>query len=278
MQRYTRTRFGQPPEDVVWHYTDEAGALGILTSKTFWATHARHMNDGEEVQLFADLAIEEMRALKVQLSFHDMVDELNETIRQFSGWLQVNYFIVSFSTQPDALSQWRAYGGSKQGFALGFSKDQLATLGPMWRFQECIYSTARGKANLRKVLKEGIAKVRASKAEGGEPLELYRVVYSDLILLAPFFKDQAFAEEKEWRLVGGPMSGKNASFRTSKHGISPYVPLTIPRFDTGEVCLEEIVFGPGGTEETHHGVETLTGFSDDYRSVTIYSSTAPYRS
>lgn len=31
------------------HYTTADGLMGIVTSKTLWATHARFLNDSEEV-------------------------------------------------------------------------------------------------------------------------------------------------------------------------------------------------------------------------------------
>src|ERR1035437_10348273 len=39
-----------PPEpEVLYHYTSPAGFLGIIDSKTIWATGAEHLNDSQEV-------------------------------------------------------------------------------------------------------------------------------------------------------------------------------------------------------------------------------------
>jgi hypothetical protein len=45
-----------PLPDVVFHYTDTAGLLGIIERGGFWATDYRYMNDSAEIQYVFRLA------------------------------------------------------------------------------------------------------------------------------------------------------------------------------------------------------------------------------
>jgi hypothetical protein len=47
--------FDFQPEDIIWHYTDGAGLLGILQSSTLFATQVPALNDSKETEYATDL-------------------------------------------------------------------------------------------------------------------------------------------------------------------------------------------------------------------------------
>lgn len=47
--------FDFQPEDIIWHYTDGAGLLGILQSSTLFATQVSALNDSKETEYATDL-------------------------------------------------------------------------------------------------------------------------------------------------------------------------------------------------------------------------------
>jgi hypothetical protein len=41
----------QPIPEVLYHYTNQEGLLGVVTSASLWATHISYMNDAMEFEL-----------------------------------------------------------------------------------------------------------------------------------------------------------------------------------------------------------------------------------
>ena len=265
--------------DLVYHYTDTSGLEGILTSGAFHATHIRHMNDSEETQLAFRHASELITWLIGQGQLDDLKAQAEHAVESFSHWLQVNYCVISFSEAPDALSQWRGYGGPAQGYALGLQREALSAVGSAWRFERCVYDEAAAELIIRGLLTEAIEATRAGKFDKYQEYErLFRAIYSPLLLFSPFVKSAAFAEEREWRLVGGPLpGGPDGVMRTKvgRRGLVPYTNLPIPEVD-GRLCVDEIWIGPGATKTTEHGLDSLLAMREATRHVHKWTSKAPY--
>ncbi|MGA2673692.1 MAG: hypothetical protein ABSE99_10740 [Terracidiphilus sp.] len=56
------------PKDLLYHYTDQRGLLGILGSQNIWATHIRYLNDSSEYKLGLDIVKREVSQIKVDPS------------------------------------------------------------------------------------------------------------------------------------------------------------------------------------------------------------------
>ncbi len=102
------------PHSVLYHYTTQAGLLGILNSREIWATHTQYLNDHREFLYALDIFREELGALASQNGdvqqakcIQGMRDVLQD---ELSG---VNVCVASFSEESDSLSQWRAYAGNE---------------------------------------------------------------------------------------------------------------------------------------------------------------------
>ena len=50
----------QPP-DVLYHYTTQAGLLGIISQKEIWATHTQYLNDRREYLHAIELVRQEIK-------------------------------------------------------------------------------------------------------------------------------------------------------------------------------------------------------------------------
>jgi hypothetical protein len=108
--------------DVVYHYTGANGLKGILDSGQFWATDMQYLNDTAELTLLQIEATKELRAYSARCPrYAEIVDSAIPMLPLESG----SHYSISFSGDPDSLSQWRGYGGS-QGYAIGFTMDSLA--------------------------------------------------------------------------------------------------------------------------------------------------------
>jgi hypothetical protein len=230
----------------VWHYTDAAGAVGIVGRRELWATDGLFMNDSSELQLVhRDFTV----ALRSNASEHFITDPERERLASaFEGGLSSfredpGVFVVCFCESGDLLSQWHTYGREGGGYALGFESAALgsydkAVVGNL-DFFKVVYDRseqinavagfcATAFGHLERFI-DGCDDDEREPAleETGRTLALMAQWYSARV------KDAAFREEQEWRFIcrnptapGKPAAYKR-QFRVTKRGLVPYVPLQL---------------------------------------------------
>ena len=136
----------------LYHYTNWDGLVGILQSKTLWATHCKFLNDYSEIVLFRNklisLLLPHVRELCEELIKQS--PQFEQYINQIGGldhvvqhetevFVDAQYgatgdeiYILSFCGQHKdpqinsngQLSQWRGYG-TGGGFALVFNTQKF---------------------------------------------------------------------------------------------------------------------------------------------------------
>lgn len=133
------------PTGTLWHYTTPAGLLGILgnvddkpedgkpRSGTYkpilHASAAQFLNDKRELILGLELIKDGLVELGIGGSF-DHTPEAKAFLQEIARSIQliidqkyphiIDCSTISFSAEPNLLSQWRAYGQGTGGFAIGF--------------------------------------------------------------------------------------------------------------------------------------------------------------
>jgi hypothetical protein len=203
---------------------------------------------------------------------------------------------ASPSNSPgDRLSQWRAYSGNGRGVSLGFDYGSIdkSNCGTIWPFKgstvyflNCLYE----EEDKRRAFK-GVGKLvarefhqtfgkfwdlpvvsmieaespNAREYEKDEDIDeipaIRRTLLTGLTLNATTFKNKAFKEEKEWRIVVLLSKHDEASlqlplkFRKGAIGITPYVEFPL-ELSTSRSPLRRIVVGPAPhMEQAVKGVE-----------------------
>ncbi len=114
----------------IFSYTDAQGLLGIVKSRTLWATDYRYLNDSSEF-LYARSLIEDVVAEankeappgSVKAVLRDTV--LSGLDKNSIGDQTNVQFLVCFSESRDQLSQWRGYCKVGDGYSLGFDGKTL---------------------------------------------------------------------------------------------------------------------------------------------------------
>jgi hypothetical protein len=231
------------------------------------------------------------------------------------------------SRPGDRLSQWRAYASGSGGFSLGFDSTQIlagwnkcplkATKGRIRRIR-CLYS-AEDKEKIireigaysRKYLQDFLAEEKNAFVEEKhrEPNEGENLVFfkksAIRVLAASFvhyfscaggFKDEAFSEEHEWRILfvvnrqnllekqlltqGIPI----IHFRSGRFGVTPFIELPLG-LTTPNSPLRRIVIGPSPHEDeavravefllASRGIKIKTKKSPE--GVEVLPSQIPYR-
>lgn len=274
---------------MLFHYTTQAGLLGILSSRSLWATDVGFLNDANELELVKPQLREALDALAETLDGADdptdeafawspaavaratvqLIDQPDARRRE-RPWLGA--YVACFCDDGDLLSQWRGYG-KNGGYSLGFDADVLSASrmsvpsDPEPRLLQVQY----GDGAVAAVVDE-FTQAWATW-ESGAGVDMGYVRYAELVLPAlASVKNPAFREEREWRLVV-TTDAANAQLRTGELSLTPYIALPI---STG--ALRQIVVGPGEHLELRlEGVRRLLATVDAFDDVRVVASRAPYR-
>ena len=227
-------------------------------------------------------------------------DDMKHSIQ---GIESMNVCVCSFSEERDSLYQWRAYGDSTSGYAIGFNSTHLAAMVKHEDFHlaPCIYEVQEQAAILHalvdEVFEQNVARVRDgellySTAEQQKfPLPSGAKILSPrggslnayLHRYAPILKDAAFKEEREWRVISRPQmcGGDRYAYRAGRSMITPYyrLALSIPE---KPMKIDEIVEGPTPhIEQSRHSVFSLLLRMDlhehDPFGTQVKCSAIPYR-
>lgn len=120
----------------LYHYTSVSGLMGIVGSKCLHATNIKYLNDSTEfhfgLDYFSKVISRSSRTTEMDIYIPDdipLYDHLielilNQSIRQLIN-IASDHFVVSFSGNPDLLSQWRAYGKDNVGYCIKFDYARL---------------------------------------------------------------------------------------------------------------------------------------------------------
>lgn len=248
------------PDKPLYHYTTQAGLLGIINTRQIWATHNQYLNDRREFLHAADLAREQIQeVLKREKSNHsertariECLERMQLSVSELMSPQSINVCVCSFSEESDSLSQWRAYGGSS-GFAIGFSGEVLkaATKKLGWFLAPCIYDptdqAALVRAMVEEVVEEGLEIPTEEYIRDSEDDTIQRGsgwnIVGFLNRYAPILKHQSFKEEREWRIISRPIFCQKLDYREGRSLIVPFYKLPLWEADP-RAHLHEIVVGP----------------------------------
>jgi hypothetical protein len=241
MEDHERTENANRPEpELLYHYTDQRGLDGILSSASIWATHYKFLNDFSERDHgfgFFSKAIERIhtqpgtteRFSKINLdNFRDAFTRTLwnyfEVTSSFIASLTTDspYEIENHKSASDRLSQWRGYAFGKQGFCLAFDYAAINKIGDHLHettklsgvLRPCIYSDEKKISLAQEIIKPVFdayfqeviqakpsdASVQPFKDLSGKPMNSFNQANTRALFLYSFMKDLSFDEEHEVRL------------------------------------------------------------------------------
>jgi hypothetical protein len=234
------------PSDFVYHYTSAQGLIGIIKSKSLWASSMQYSNDRTELKHAVSL-IRGLLDIHLKMErgpWNDLYGALIDAVSLFSDF-HIN--VGSFSEEGDLLSQWRGYCPKGIGFSLGFDPGIIERQAKKqhFRLMKCIYD----ERLQRNICEEIIAEACSAANHEMDTEERRDTVVNGFIplflQLAPTLKNISFNEEKEWRVIGGPFAADDPQicFRAGTFAVIPY--RTFLLADEGEpLRIADIVVGP----------------------------------
>jgi len=107
-------------ESPIYHYCSIDSFMNIIKTGEIWASHHGSMNDSSESRLFYEV-LYDIGQSKANSS---SIDKINTFLRNFEINLK-DYYIASFSKNPDILSQWYMYGNKGKGVCIGFNPESF---------------------------------------------------------------------------------------------------------------------------------------------------------
>lgn len=233
--------FVTKPNRPIYHYTSQRGLLGIVNSKSIWATEIHYLNDSNEFLLAINLAREVLRGKRNLCSDKILAvfqEEMEQAI-EFAATKTV--YVCSFSEEKDLLSQWRSYCPGGIGFSLGFDPEKLALLleAEGYYIAPCIYDQQIHIQIISELLDSTIAAYEERNPNNAGYVQ-NQFVWR-LLELAAFLKHSTFSEEREWRVISKEL-GKDPqkAFREGASMLIPYSILHLHR----NFPINEIVIGP----------------------------------
>jgi hypothetical protein len=217
----------------VYHYTTAAGFAGIVQAGGGRATNFTFLNDPSEVQYGSELVRDLVREVKSSAEpRHRRL--LEAVIVALDQELLSEVYVCCFSSLPDDLSQWRAYGGpALERYSIGFDTEALWTIGntdAMTSFAEVLYTHEAQRDRVRFYVERGMEFIDKYEI----PEEDWPTVTADVAeLLArviPQLKNTAYAREEEWRVIRRHRvtDAEPLSFDVSRGVLRPYLPIELP--------------------------------------------------
>lgn len=286
----------QKTPSVIYHYTDEAGFLGILKSRRIRLTDMFGLNDPSELQYGLIHACEVLE--EQSTTAHPAAAVFSKKFREVVGakFCKVaHFFVACFSKSQDDLGQWRAYGNDGKGFALGFDGTLLENA-----FVQPGKESARGNATFhvnyddsllrslhRQLVKEVLSLIGLPKGRDLNNMiinefmkELSVVLGLHAIRASIFFKHKAYKNEEEFRFL--QLRELNGSLEDLKQRVRNYSFIRFAEFDwmsKNQSVLREIFIGPAADQVAAKLFvqNCLRDNGFDEEKITIKCSTIPYR-
>jgi hypothetical protein len=243
------------PAELLYHYTNQDGLLGIIESQAFRATDVRFLNDTEEFEDGLRIAIQmaEQASANAGENGENIVKYLKAKLR-YSFSSQPVYSVSltgalkgyetlrdSIDDPGDRLNMWRSYTVSGIGYSIGIPMDPIGPMGvPAYHIdidgvdrQECSYRQDTKEEYLTDIVNRfvdlinGCIKNRIERIERGisvqdamdnmrsEIAAGFDEILPDLKAQIAACKHEGFWEEREWRLTVALPSDDKRVFHTS---------------------------------------------------------------
>ncbi len=266
----------EPPLEV-YHYTSNAGLVGIVENRSVWSSDIRYLNDAKDYayafEVF-DRAFDVRPRHGLKLQRH-AVDGARDQLRSIRG---LQTFVASFSEVGDLLSQWRGYCPPGQGVSVGFPVEllQRRAIAQAYMFEPCLYEPIKQCRVVRDLIERYLG---IDHPEQNGQLHASVGLAVQLHKLAPRLKHPSFAEEREWRLISEPrvIAFPGVAFRQSRSFLVPYRHFTLTEGPEAVLTLGRITVGPNPHPELAR--QSINGFLSS-RAVSgsrAHLSEVPYR-
>ena len=273
------TRWSGGAPDLIYHYTDAAGFVGIVERNELWSTDAEFLNDSTELVYINEILAEVIAELRVRYATDAVVLGLIQEIeRQFDVTISklFDVYVSCFCERRDQLSQWRGYSSTGSGYALGFRSSCIGRMPGLLR--RVVYDRDTQVMVVREAMSplcQAMAGIPTSDAQRIVDLSISRIGSLSGMLNECGYscKHPAFEEEAEWRLVtlrprdptiippGVTVDTSPPNVRATVRGLLPCIKKPLLPDEQVNLPIAEVVVGPGPQPQLARkgAIQLLTG-------------------
>lgn len=284
---------------MLYHYTSIEGFLGIISSKSLWASHCQYLNDASEYEHALNYA----KNISSDIFMNDDYNAgfgfiLRKNISLIPD--NSNVFITSFSEKFDLLSQWRGYCPPNEGICIGFDKNIIKEFCNQnkFKFEKCIYEEEIQLRKIHEIVEKCYKSCPQHTISKGEYnllnskdcvdfemdyheeikkfsniTDVFTKFSNSLIEYAPLIKNNGFYEEKEWRIIC-KSPNTTINFRKGKGYLIPFINLDLLNFS--KEIIKEIIIGPNVNARRCEKSIKMVLERKGFVNVKIKHSTIPY--
>ncbi len=290
---------------ILYHYTDVGALKAIIENEKIRLSSIAYLNDTKEAYEFIDIVCKKF------IKSDDELEIFNGLFRCLTNSYKI--YLVSFSAEPNKLSQWRGYCPQEEGVVIGFDFDKIKNvriygknseskdytlekslsdsfpIGKDLFLTKCFYSKDDDKEayDLIKACYDLIIKEintlpgnHLSALKGSTPHLLPLVDTSIIPLLSATtkvlscIKNKSFHEENEYRIVFKTCDGNlKPNFRNKKNMLIPYVYLEIDP----KRLIKDVKIGPSQNQElAYYSIQRFLSVNNMKSNLTV--SSVPFRS
>ena len=123
-QDLLKSLWSERPTTPLYHYTSPAGLLGIVESKSLWASGIQYLSDTTEYKHAASI-VRDLLTRRLENASDPRNDLYRLLLRGDSIYPEATVFVSSLSEAKDRLSQLRGYCPTGGGFSIGFDPELL---------------------------------------------------------------------------------------------------------------------------------------------------------
>ncbi|MCI9865527.1 DUF2971 domain-containing protein [Rhizobium skierniewicense] len=254
------------------HYTT-LDVLPKILELGFRASNVLYLNDGSELKFIIDIAKTILKEfVKNPRSIHygyggdieaGLADERLPSI-----------FATSFCTDANLLSQWRGYGGSRQGISITFHSEQLVKIFESSNGSptKISYDESVAKAKLYNLLDVNLTDW--DDVFGKPTLSPAEIAASVVLEQAPRHKHEGFKEEDEWRFFIKRENQQTDDVEFFARGgmLVPFLPIR-----SKKLPISRVTIGPGPHQLLNKQSIEILLRQKQYTHVEVLVSDIPYR-
>lgn len=281
--------------EIGYYYCSINTFLNIIKNREIYLSDPLKMNDSSEIKWYLNKLDEEQKnhtdsifdKMKKRSGLEFSYKELSDTLDSYG---QNSIYISCFSEEPDLLSQWRAYADDGRGVAIGFILENLAEY-YNFLLEKIIYTDKvvyNSLENDVEVVSDQIGTV-ISEGKITSNDEMIRLFIHELVPVLAKYKNPAFQEEKEYRLIYcddlkfDKIVDKYNAFQHKPHFknlehhfrvVNNYITEFV-KFPFVPSTISDIYIGP----KCHLTINDINRIADRYlhKSVNVYVSESSYR-
>jgi Protein of unknown function (DUF2971) len=268
----------QQPPATLYHYTSLEALRSIIQSKSVWATNIFYLNDSSEYRHVLSAIAKRIETRLEKISDAKQQADLRQLLMIVSNEPYAPIYVASFSSHPDDLSQWRGYCPPGLGVCIGFDSAEMkaaiekerGTLGSV------IYFADENGESFDPLIDSVINGLPHTRLKLPKPI----ATGIDVSFAAPFYKNESFKSECEWRICIGRyldirQSVGKVNFRVGKSTLVPYKEIHFGEDNKGFISSLLIGPSPSLTLSVNAVKELLKSEGMDH--VPVSGSTVPFR-